>query len=260
MNATANRTPSSYHALATPAQATALSLGAFCAFVTAGNLVGSPVAALVAAEVAAALVVATAALWISRAPWRDALQLHRPARRYWLAASLIGVSMWLINVRLTLALAERVALPLENPAMNAIALDPPWLTSLLAVGLVPAICEELWFRGFWLRSLAQRWPQPLAIVAISVAFSAFHLSWAQSVSTFLLSIVLARLTLRSNSIVPAMLAHLLNNACALALSRHDFAWLAKVCTVHPWLSLEVASAVTLVGIMLIEWPRSPDSP
>ena len=187
-----------------------LSLGAFCAFVTAGSLVGSPVSGLVAAEVAAAIVVVVAALRINQEPWRDALQLQRPALRYWIAAVLIGASMWLINVRITLALAEHVSLPLENPAMNAVALDPPWLTSLLCVGVVPAICEELWFRGFWLRSLAQRWPQPLAIIVISVAFSAFHLSWAQSVSTLLLSIVLARVTLRSRSILPAMCAHFLN--------------------------------------------------
>lgn len=260
MNAMTNRTPRSYHVLASPAQATALSLGAFCAFVTAGSLVGSPVAGLLAAEIAAAVVVVTAALRINREPWREALQLRRPAWRYLAAAGLIGVSMWLINIRITLAIAERIELPLENPAMNAVALDPPWLISLLCVGLAPAICEELWFRGFWLRSLAQRWPQPLAILVISVAFSAFHLSWAQAVSTLLLSIVFARVTLRSNSIMPAMVAHFLNNACALALSRHDFAWLAKACTVHPWLSLGIASAATLVGIILIERPRSPDAP
>ena len=251
------RTAKHYHAHLSPARGTAISLGAFCAFVTAGSVVALPVAGLAAAELASALVVVLAVMVIlGKQQWRDGLFLHRASPRAWLAASLLGLSMWLVNLRLTMFMARQVALPTDNPAMNAVALDPPLLWSLLCVALLPAVCEELWFRGLWLRFCVSRWPRLVSVLVVSVAFSAFHLSWAQSIATLVLGMLFGFLTLQSNSVGPAIWAHLLNNTIAILVSRQQLPWLAQNCAKHPTLSISVAAGTALLGVTLIAWPRS----
>lgn len=258
------RTTKHYHAQLSPARGTAISLAAFCGFVTAGSVVATPLAGLAAAEVAGALVVVLASIAIlgSRG-WRGGLFLHRAKPWAWLAASVLGLSMWLINIRLTMFMAHQVALPTDNPALNAVALEPPILASLLGVAMLPAICEELWFRGFWLRCCVSRWPRVVAVLVVSVGFSAFHVSWAQSISTLLLGIIFGFLTLQSNSVGPAILAHLLNNIIAILVSRQQLPWLTYNCAKYPTLSTSIAAGAALIGIVLIvrggkrwAWPRS----
>ncbi len=251
------RTAKHYHADLSPARGTAISLAAFCAFVTVGSVVATPLAGLAAAELASAMVVVLAVVMIlgSRS-WRDGLFLHRASPRAWLAASLIGLSMWLVNLRLTMFVAHQIALPTDNPALDAVALDPPLVASLVCVALLPAICEELWFRGFWLRFCVSRWPRFVSVLVVSVGFAAFHVSWAQLIATFVLGIVFGFLTLQSNSVGPAIWAHLLNNTIAILVSRHQLSWIATCYANHPTLSTSVAGLTALAGIALIAWPRS----
>ena len=257
MNAMTARTAKHYHAQLSPARGTAISLAAFCAFVTVGSVVATPLAGLAAAEIAGMLVVLLAAI-VTLGPrhWRDGLFLHRPRARDVVAATAIGLSMWLINYQLTMFMAHEVGLPTDNPALNAVVIDPPLLPSLLCVALLPAICEELWFRGFWLRHCVSRWPGLVSVVVVSVGFAAFHVSWAQSVSTLVLGMVLGFVTLQSNSIAPAMWAHLLNNIIGILLSRHELPWLSHYCASHPILRAGFAGTTALFGIVLVAWPRS----
>ncbi len=217
----------------------------------------TPLAGLAAAEIAGMLVVLLAAI-VTLGPrhWRDGLFLHRPRARDVVAATAIGLSMWLINYQLTMFMAHEVGLPTDNPALNAVVIDPPLLPSLLCVALLPAICEELWFRGFWLRHCVSRWPGLVSVVVVSVGFAAFHVSWAQSVSTLVLGMVLGFVTLQSNSIAPAMWAHLLNNIIGILLSRHELPWLSHYCASHPILRAGFAGTTALFGIVLVAWPRS----
>ena len=258
------RTLKHYHAQLSPARGTVISLAAFCAFVTVGSVVATPLAGLAAAEVAGALVVVLASIVIlGPRDWRAGLFLHRAKPWAWLAASVLGLTMWLINIRLTMFMAHQVALPTDNPALNAVALEPSMLASLVGVAVLPAICEELWFRGCWLRCCVSRWPRVVAVLVVSVGFSAFHVSWAQSISTLVLGIILGFLTLQSTSVGPAIWAHLLNNTIAILVSRKQLPWITYHCAKYPTLSTTIAAGAALLGIALIAgrgqrlaWPRS----
>src|SRR5207249_11072653 len=86
----------------------------------------------------------------------------------------------------------------------------PW-QALLVFGWLPAVCEELTFRGFILTGLQRRFRPRTAVLLSSFLFSLLQMHVFQFVPTFLLGLVLAYLTTRCGSILPAMLFHVLYN-------------------------------------------------
>jgi sodium transport system permease protein len=97
----------------------------------------------------------------------------------------------------------------------------PLYELLLLVAVLPALCEEIAFRGLLLHGLRQRLkPVPLCLV-VGVVFAVFHLDLVRLLPTAVLGALLAALTLRTGSIYPAMLWHALNNGTAIMLSHFE---------------------------------------
>lgn len=92
-----------------------------------------------------------------------------------------------------------------------------WLT-LLHVSLVPAFCEELLFRGYLQRVLEKSWGIVAAIIVTGVTFGIFHLRLTQLLPLALIGMLLAYLTWKSNSLLPAMLGHLVNNGGSVMMA------------------------------------------
>ncbi len=92
-----------------------------------------------------------------------------------------------------------------------------WWQALVVFAILPAVCEELTFRGFILTGLQRRFRPRTAVLLSSFLFSLMQMNVFQFVPTFLVGVVLAYLTTRCGSILPAMLFHVLYNALLLAL-------------------------------------------
>jgi sodium transport system permease protein len=93
-----------------------------------------------------------------------------------------------------------------------------WLT-LFAFALVPAVCEELAFRGFILsgfRRLGHKWR---AIALASVCFGLSHAIFQQSLTAALVGLLLGYLAVQSGSLLPPVLFHALHNSLALCSTR-----------------------------------------
>ncbi len=86
---------------------------------------------------------------------------------------------------------------------------------LIAFAVLPAVCEELAFRGFLLTGLLKRFRPRTAILLCSFLFALFHMNVFQFLPQFFLGVVLGLLTVRSKSILPAMFFHLLYNGVLL---------------------------------------------
>ncbi len=88
-----------------------------------------------------------------------------------------------------------------------------YLISLFIIGFLPALCEETLFRGglqnFLSRSTGKPW---LAIVIVSILFSALHLSFYGFLPRLFLGIMLGVLYHYSGSIWLSIIAHFFNNA------------------------------------------------
>lgn len=93
-----------------------------------------------------------------------------------------------------------------------------WL--ILIAAALPAVAEEVLFRGVVLSAFRQRLPTGLAIVAAGLIFGLFHLT-PQTAFRFLptawLGIVLGWAVVLSRSLPLGMMLHFVNNATVLAM-------------------------------------------
>jgi membrane protease YdiL (CAAX protease family) len=92
-----------------------------------------------------------------------------------------------------------------------------WM-GLFHIGLVPSICEEIMYRGYVQRSLEKSWGIWVAIIVSGFIFGAYHLQMTRVLPLAALGILFAYITYLSNSIIPAMVAHLVNNGGQVILS------------------------------------------
>lgn len=73
------------------------------------------------------------------------------------------------------------------------------------------ILEEILFRGIILKNL-EKYGKMSAVFISAICFTIFHFNFFQIVTPFLMGILLGILTVETDSIKPAIVAHILNNA------------------------------------------------
>jgi len=170
--------------------------------------------------------VATPALMMAAvltADFRRTLKLYWPGWRMLGAGAVLAALLLPVSQELIRALegwffpqlpeeAARMMQALHDPAMSI------WLP-LLAFAVAPAICEELAFRGFMLSGLQSSGRFWLPIVLSSVAFGVVHMIPQQVFNATLLGIVLGILAVRSGSLIPGVVFHLLFNGSQVVLAR-----------------------------------------
>jgi membrane protease YdiL (CAAX protease family) len=91
---------------------------------------------------------------------------------------------------------------------------PIYLFYALALSVGPAVSEELAFRGVILQGLRSRLGASSAVVVAAVLFGAIHIDILQGLGAIVTGIYLGYLAVRAGSIVPAMVAHGVNNLWA----------------------------------------------
>lgn len=85
------------------------------------------------------------------------------------------------------------------------------LMGVFHIGLVPAICEEVMYRGYVQRAFEKSWGIVAAILISGAIFGAYHLQISNFLPLATLGVFLAYLTYISDSLIPAMVAHFVNN-------------------------------------------------
>ncbi|QDT73910.1 ABC transporter permease subunit/CPBP intramembrane protease [Lacipirellula limnantheis] len=108
------------------------------------------------------------------------------------------------------------------------ALDgaPHWLAALALMALLPALCEELAFRGFVLsgfRHVGHKW---WAIALSAVAFGLVHTFLHQKISATMMGMIIGYVAVQTESIWPCVLLHTIHNS--LQLSIHKLAQTAEL--------------------------------
>jgi sodium transport system permease protein len=140
---------------------------------------------------------------------------------------------------------------------------------LLTMALIPAVFEELAFRGFILsgfRRLGHKWQ---AIALSSFLFGIAHAVFQQSIVAALVGLVIGFLAVQTGSIFPGLIYHFFHNSLALLATEItpqqivDYPLLAQFAHVGEdgltFTSATVLSAVLLAGVILYWFHRLPYS-
>ena len=153
------------------------------------------------------------------------LALRLPPWWSWPAAALLAVLCvpplaWLTMLVLDQFPALKQLLQEYAPLAGTLQSDAgrsPAFLILLAV--LPALCEELAFRGFLLTGLRRRFRPWAAVLLSSFLYALFQMNVFQFATAFVLGVVLALVALRSGSVGPAIVFHLVYNLSTLFASQ-----------------------------------------
>lgn len=136
-----------------------------------------------------------------------------------LAAMLLHpCAMWLTN--LVMAIYPPTAdLNMMERFMSSIFSDAPGLWAvILVLAVAPAIFEELAFRGFILSGLQSLNSNFKAVLISSLLFGIAHSILQQSIITFFLGCLLGYIAVKTSSLIPCVLYHLVHNGITTSIS------------------------------------------
>ncbi len=157
---------------------------------------------------------------------RLGLALRLPPWWSWPAAALLAVLCVPPLTELTLLILDQFPalkqlLQEYHPLAGALQSESggPSVAYVLVVAVLPALCEELAFRGFILTGLRRRFRPWTAVLLSSFLYALFQMNVFQFATAFVLGAVLAAIALRTSSAAPAMVFHLVYNLSALVASR-----------------------------------------
>lgn len=94
--------------------------------------------------------------------------------------------------------------------------QPSQLAKILVIlAILAPLAEELVFRGLLYGWLARRWGTGVAFIASSLAFAAAHVELAHVLLVLPLGLWFGWLRRRTDSLLPSLLAHMINNGVAV---------------------------------------------
>lgn len=166
----------------------------------------------------AILLVTLAFLSLDKGEKKSASGLALPKRRFWLytllalAAMFFGLSglngYFISFLEIFGYKPSTVVLPPLTP-LNALYVG-------FAVCLLPAVSEEIAFRGIMVNSLGGACKLWVSLL-LGVLFSLYHLNPAQTLYQFAVGFIFTLLAVTSQSVLPAMVLHFINNALIVVL-------------------------------------------
>lgn len=90
--------------------------------------------------------------------------------------------------------------------------------TLLNVGIIVPICEEVLFRGYIFRKLYTTIGIKTSIVLQALIFSLYHMNLVQALPTFILGLLAGIVVYYTNSLWGAVIIHAVNNSISVILS------------------------------------------
>lgn len=165
---------------------------------------------------------------ISAVNFRSGFSLGGASPISFVAAGMLGLSLWPFAYELVLLqtpdrLSEFVKL-FESFKTQLDAVPLIW--KLISLALVPAICEELFFRGYLQTAFRAEMSTRWAVVLSSLLFGLFHvivrdaLFFERFAPTCFLGLILGLVCVKTGSLWPGMLLHSLHNGLLLTISSY----------------------------------------
>jgi sodium transport system permease protein len=184
--------------------------------------------------------------WYTRCDLKKSFKLKLPRLRDIPAAIFLMAGTMLLGMIITM-ISSAVFKSSADSAVETTStlMSGGFITSLLLVALLPAVCEEFLFRGYILGAFQSRFKPAVAILASACIFGLYHMNLVRFFTTAFLGLMLAYVAYKTKSIIPGIIMHFLNNATACVQMYYP----EKVASLVPVLAKESFGAGEL-AIML----------
>ena len=91
------------------------------------------------------------------------------------------------------------------------------IITIVLMCIIPAMFEEVLFRGIVLDELTQKFSRRGAMIATALIFAIVHLDISNLIPQFVLGVILCHITIAEKTVSTAMIAHFANNLFAIIL-------------------------------------------
>ncbi len=210
------------------------------------------------------------AAYMGRVRLVSGLQLSRPSAVQVFAGMLLGLGLWPAVHELTMLVKSAGLSTLSPELMDRLresfvglrSVSPVW--PVLAIGIIPPIVEELFFRGYLLAALLSTGRPLWAITASALLFGLFHLlvldylAVERFIPTTLLGVLLAWITWKTGTIWPGVALHVTHNTLLTLMGYYEptleeTGWVPSADTHLPPSLYAGAAVLVAVGALGLWW-------
>ncbi|MBE6148451.1 MAG: CPBP family intramembrane metalloprotease [Firmicutes bacterium] len=126
--------------------------------------------------------------------------------------------------------------------------------AILVTALLPAIAEEILFRGVIFNSFNKKYGAMVAILVSALIFGVYHMNWLQGLFAFILGLSLAYVYLKSGSLFVPIILHFINNLIAVLVNHYEVLnfSISSGCGIYLVIS---ALILTILAIYILETPK-----
>lgn len=144
-----------------------------------------------------------------------------------LGAILLGFTLWPFAYEIEILSLSDERIESFSKLFESLKLElgsvPLWV-KLISLAVLPAVCEELFFRGYLLSSLLDRFSNTPAILISSFLFALFHVIVRDSLfierffPSFLMGLSLGYVNVLSRSVIPGIMLHMIHNGLLISIA------------------------------------------
>lgn len=103
----------------------------------------------------------------------------------------------------------------RGEAVNNLATSMSPALAIITIALLPAVCEEIFCRGFLLTSMKPLKNRVFVIIAVAVSFGLLHLDLYTFLPSALVGALFAHITIKTGSLLIPMILHFANNSLSV---------------------------------------------
>lgn len=151
---------------------------------------------------------------------------------------------------------------------DSVIASTPWWQVVLVLAVLPAVCEEIAFRGFIFSGLARNEGQIRAILVSSIFFGLSHGVLQQSITASVMGVVLGWIAFRTRGIACTIVFHVVHNSVSMILASGSSRgssvpiWLSWAIELQDgrmsytalWCTLSVGVSITLIAWLATRTP------
>ena len=172
---------------------------------------------------------------------------HSPKIKGVFGSIFLYVGVYLISTILGSLLSGIMPESAENMTMTyEMLVDHSFLLVAFVGAVMPAIGEELLFRGYILGSFRHKYGIKMAIILSAVIFGAFHMSLVKFIPTMLLGICFAYIVSATDSIFITMGLHFINNFISFAALKYP----EQIEKILPFFTKDYLAAEEIVALLV----------
>lgn len=194
----------------------------------------------------------------------SAYALRKSNWKFYLAALFLAASLWPFIYELEIFLLPAKSLERLTEHFTSIKYSfqqLPLHWKLFTYALIPAACEEYFFRGFLFGACRNRFTSGTTILVTACLFGLFHtltegLLYERFFPSFTLGLILGMIRASSNSLFPGILFHVMHNGLLLTISAYEeklqeWGWGTEEQMHLPGWLLGIAGLVALAGFLIL---------